>query len=120
MPTKPETETTGANLVEIRDLSVHFELRGGTLSRLLGRDTGTIKAVDGVNLALREGEVVGLVGESGSGKSTLGRALLGLVPATAGSIRRAAWSSPLVPACSPGSPTPTRSRWSPCWRTRST
>jgi peptide/nickel transport system ATP-binding protein len=86
LPTKPETETTGANLVEIRDLSVHFELRGGTLSRLLGRDTGTIKAVDGVNLALREGEVVGLVGESGSGKSTLGRALLGLVPATAGSI----------------------------------
>ncbi len=86
MPTKPETsEETGA-LVEVRDLSVHFELRGGTLSRLFGRDTGTIKAVDGVNLALRPGEVVGLVGESGSGKSTLGRALLGLVPATYGSI----------------------------------
>jgi oligopeptide/dipeptide ABC transporter ATP-binding protein len=86
LPTKPETVATGANLVDIRDLSVHFELRGGTLSRLLGRDTGTIKAVDGVNLGLRLGEVVGLVGESGSGKSTLGRALLGLVPATEGSI----------------------------------
>jgi peptide/nickel transport system ATP-binding protein len=73
--------------VEVRDLSVHFELRGGLLSRLFGRDTGTIKAVDGVNLALQPGEVVGLVGESGSGKSTLGRALLGLVPATEGSIR---------------------------------
>jgi peptide/nickel transport system ATP-binding protein len=72
--------------VEVRDLSVHFELRGSTLSRLLGRDTGTIKAVDGINLSLRPGEVVGLVGESGSGKSTLGRALLGLVPATEGSI----------------------------------
>jgi peptide/nickel transport system ATP-binding protein len=72
--------------VEVRDLSVHFALRGGTLSRLFGRDTGTIKAVDGVNLALRPGEVVGLVGESGSGKSTLGRALLGLVAATSGSI----------------------------------
>jgi peptide/nickel transport system ATP-binding protein len=72
--------------MEVRDLSVHFDLRGGTLSRLFGRDTGTIKAVDGVNLALRPGEVVGLVGESGSGKSTLGRALLGLVPATDGSI----------------------------------
>jgi peptide/nickel transport system ATP-binding protein len=72
--------------MEVRNLSVHFELRGGTLSRLLGRDTGTIKAVDGVDLALRPGEVVGLVGESGSGKSTLGRALLGLVPATEGSI----------------------------------
>ncbi len=72
--------------MEVRDLSVHFELRGGTLSRLFGRDTGTIKAVDGIDLALRPGEVVGLVGESGSGKSTLGRALLGLVPATSGSV----------------------------------
>ena len=93
MPTKPDTRSdtspegpATAPLVEVRDLSVHFELRGGTLSRLFGRDTGTIKAVDGVNLALRPGEVVGLVGESGSGKSTLGRALLGLVPATDGSI----------------------------------
>jgi len=72
--------------VEIRDLSVYFQLRGGSLARLFGRDTGTIKAVDGVNLSLQPGEVVGLVGESGSGKSTLGRALLGLVPATQGSI----------------------------------
>jgi oligopeptide/dipeptide ABC transporter ATP-binding protein len=86
LPTKPETASTTGPLVEVRDLSVHFELRGGTLSRLFGRDTGTIKAVDGVDLALRPGEVVGLVGESGSGKSTLGRALLGLVPATNGSI----------------------------------
>ncbi len=86
MPTKPDTTSDAPSLVEVRDLSVHFELRGGTLARLLGRDSGTIKAVDGVNLALRPGEVVGLVGESGSGKSTLGRAFLGLVPATSGSI----------------------------------
>jgi peptide/nickel transport system ATP-binding protein len=86
LPTKPDTTSAG-HLVEVRDLSVHFELRGSTLARLLGRDTGTIKAVDGINLDLRPGEVVGLVGESGSGKSTLGRALLGLVPATRGSIR---------------------------------
>jgi peptide/nickel transport system ATP-binding protein len=86
LSTKPETPAATAPLVEIRDLSVYFELRGGTLARLFGRDTGTIKAVDGVNLALQPGEVVGLVGESGSGKSTLGRALLGLVTATEGSI----------------------------------
>jgi peptide/nickel transport system ATP-binding protein len=87
LSTKPETPTATSPLVEVRDLSVYFELRGGTLARLFGRDTGMIKAVDGINLELRPGEVVGLVGESGSGKSTLGRALLGLVPATTGSIR---------------------------------
>ena len=90
MPTKPEAApvpTTGSDpIIDIRDLAVHFALRGGSLARLLGSDTGTIKAVDGINLQLRRGEVVGLVGESGSGKSTLGRALLGLAPATAGSI----------------------------------
>jgi peptide/nickel transport system ATP-binding protein len=91
LPTKPDVSPVATSeagpLVEVRDLSVHFQLRGGTLARLFGRDTGTIKAVDGIDLALRPGEVVGLVGESGSGKSTLGRALLGLVPATSGSVR---------------------------------
>ncbi len=86
MPTKPETTTGSDTLIDVSDLSVHFALRGGNLARLVGRDTGTVKAVDGVNLALRRGEVVGLVGESGSGKTTLGRALLGLAPATDGSI----------------------------------
>ncbi|HWJ83536.1 MAG TPA: oligopeptide/dipeptide ABC transporter ATP-binding protein [Nocardioides sp.] len=86
MPTKPETRAGTDTIIDVRDLSVHFDLRGSTLARLLGRDTGTIRAVDGVDLALRRGEVLGLVGESGSGKSTLGRALLGLVPATEGSI----------------------------------
>jgi len=90
LPTKPDTTTeqdTGPGLViDVRDLSVHFDLQGSMLARMFGRDTGTVKAVDGVDLTLRRGEVVGLVGESGSGKSTLGRALLGLVPATEGVI----------------------------------
>jgi peptide/nickel transport system ATP-binding protein len=54
---------------------------------MVGRSSGTVRAVDGVNISLAPGEVLGLVGESGSGKSTLGRALLGLVRATGGSIR---------------------------------
>lgn len=84
MPMKPER--TDDVLLALDDLEVHYALRGGTFARLLGLDTGTVKAVDGVNLHLHRGEVLGLVGESGSGKTTLGRALLGLVPATAGSI----------------------------------
>ena len=67
MSTRPDPTGSTAPLVEIRDLSVYFQLRGGSLARLFGRDTGTIKAVDGVNLSLQPGEVVGLVGESGSG-----------------------------------------------------
>jgi oligopeptide/dipeptide ABC transporter ATP-binding protein len=72
--------------MSLRDVEVHFQLRGGSLARLFGLDTGTVKAVDGVTLDLHKGEVLGLVGESGSGKTTLGRALLGLVGTTGGSI----------------------------------
>jgi oligopeptide/dipeptide ABC transporter ATP-binding protein len=86
LPTKPDVSAETPPIIDIRDLSVRFGLGGSTLARLLGRETGVVKAVDGLNLTLRKGEVVGLVGESGSGKSTLGRALLGLVPAADGSI----------------------------------
>ena len=75
-----------ATLLEVRDVEVHFALRGGFLQRMLGRDTGAVKAVDGVSFSLRRGEVLGLVGESGSGKTTLGEAVLSLVRPTAGSV----------------------------------
>jgi len=48
------------------------------------RRGGEVRALDGVDLGIRRGEVVGLVGESGSGKTTLGRVLAGLVPLTSG------------------------------------
>lgn len=86
--TKPEAASTSrsANLLEVRDLKVHFGLRGNFIQRLLGRDVGSIKAVDGVSIELRRGEVLGLVGESGSGKTTLGRAILSLAKVTSGAI----------------------------------
>jgi oligopeptide/dipeptide ABC transporter ATP-binding protein len=86
LPTKPDQSVSAEPIIDIHDLSVRFSLGGSVLARMLGRETGVVKAVDGLNLTLRKGEVVGLVGESGSGKSTLGRALLGLVPAADGSI----------------------------------
>ena len=73
-------------LLSVRDLRTHFDVRGSFVDRLLGRQAGFVKAVNGVSFELRRGEVLGLVGESGSGKTTLGRSLLGLVPATSGEI----------------------------------
>jgi oligopeptide/dipeptide ABC transporter ATP-binding protein len=74
-------------LLEVHDLHTHYSVRGSFIDRLRGREAGAVAAVDGVSFDLRKGEVLGLVGESGSGKTTLGRTLLGLAPASAGSIR---------------------------------
>jgi oligopeptide/dipeptide ABC transporter ATP-binding protein len=69
-------------LVDIRGMKVHFPIRGG----LMGRAVASVKAVDGVDLQVKRGEVLGLVGESGCGKSTLGRAVLQLIKPTAGTV----------------------------------
>jgi microcin C transport system ATP-binding protein len=62
-------------VLEAKDLKVWFPIRRGVLRRTVGH----IKAVDGVSIALRKGETLGVVGESGSGKTTLGLALLRLI-----------------------------------------
>jgi oligopeptide/dipeptide ABC transporter ATP-binding protein len=82
-----DSDPVEAPLLEVRDLSTHYSVRGSFFDRLLGREAGSVRAVDGVSFDLRRGEVLGLVGESGSGKTTLGRTLLGLVRASDGSIR---------------------------------
>jgi oligopeptide/dipeptide ABC transporter ATP-binding protein len=74
--------TESENLIEIRGLKVYFEVKGSILKRTIG----LVKAVDGVNLEIKRGEILGLVGESGCGKTTVGRALLRLIPATEGEV----------------------------------
>jgi microcin C transport system ATP-binding protein len=62
-------------VVETQDLKVWFPIKRGFLRKVVGH----IKAVDGVSIAVRQGETLGIVGESGSGKTTLGLALLRLI-----------------------------------------
>jgi oligopeptide transport system ATP-binding protein len=69
-------------LLEIRKLKKYFPVGAGFFSR----GGGEVKAVDGVDLAVEDGETLGLVGESGCGKSTLGRTLLRLIEPTDGEI----------------------------------
>ena len=61
-------------VLEADDVRVHFPIRRGVLRRVVG----AVRAVDGVSIAVRAGETVGLVGESGSGKTTMGLAALRL------------------------------------------
>jgi oligopeptide/dipeptide ABC transporter ATP-binding protein len=68
-------------LLKLEDIHTYFRRPGG-----LSRRAGTVRAVDGVSLAVRPGETVGLVGESGCGKTTLGRTIVRLEKPTSGRI----------------------------------
>ena len=80
LPPRPLTggSVVTAPLLSLSRLEVHFPPRR--------RGGGTARAVDGVNLDVRQGEVLALVGESGCGKTTLARAVLGLQAPTAGTV----------------------------------
>ena len=74
--------TREEHLLEIKDLKLHYPVRAG----LMRRQVGSVKAVDGVTLDIRRGEILGLVGESGCGKSSFGRCILQLHKATSGQV----------------------------------
>ena len=69
--------------IELRNLKTHFLLNNRLLFK---RRIDTVRAVDGVSLAIEKGEILGLVGESGCGKTTLSRTLMQLIPATSGDV----------------------------------
>ncbi len=73
-------------ILRLTDLQVHFPIRGGLFDSLLGRAKGVVRAVDGIDLSIRKGEILALVGESGSGKTTTGRVVVKLTRQTGGTV----------------------------------
>ena len=73
-------------VVETRALQTHFVDNVGVLGEILRVKAGRVRAVDGVDIAIRRGETLAVVGESGSGKTTLGRTILRLEDPTGGKI----------------------------------
>jgi len=83
-PSPTAARTTSAPLLRLAGLEVHFPVRG--TGALFGRNRAVVRAVDGIDLEIRRGEVLALVGESGSGKTTTGRVVVKLTRPTGGSM----------------------------------
>ncbi|WP_254767748.1 ABC transporter ATP-binding protein [Salinilacihabitans rarus] len=77
--------SSGEPILQAENLTKYYDSSEGFIDTLLGRSQW-VKAVDGVDFELHDGETLGVVGESGCGKTTLGRALLQLIEPTDGSV----------------------------------
>ncbi|WP_392532408.1 dipeptide ABC transporter ATP-binding protein [Nostoc sp. C117] len=73
-------------ILSVTELKQYYSIEPNFIEKLFNRQEQTIKAVDGINLDLYPGEILGLVGESGCGKSTLSRTILQLIRPTAGKV----------------------------------
>jgi oligopeptide/dipeptide ABC transporter ATP-binding protein len=81
-PPKPE-RVPGEPLLEVSGLQKHFPVTRGIIFK---RQVGAVKAVDGIDFVVRQGETLGMVGESGCGKTTTGRMIMRLLAPTQGKI----------------------------------
>jgi peptide/nickel transport system ATP-binding protein len=73
-------------ILKITELKQHYTIEPNFIERIFKGEGQKIKAVDGINLELYPGEILGLVGESGCGKSTLSRTILQLITPTSGKV----------------------------------
>jgi peptide/nickel transport system ATP-binding protein len=81
-PRKSDMEQKNSILLEVRNLKKYFPIQRGFFRRVVGH----VRAVDGVDFFIREGETLGLVGESGCGKTTTGRLILRAIKPTEGEV----------------------------------
>ncbi|MEA5582577.1 ABC transporter ATP-binding protein [Nodularia harveyana UHCC-0300] len=73
-------------ILRITELQQHYKIEPNFIEKIWKKSGETIKAVDGINLEIYDGEILGLVGESGCGKSTLSRTILQLIRPTGGKV----------------------------------
>ncbi|OED41338.1 peptide ABC transporter ATP-binding protein [Chromatiales bacterium (ex Bugula neritina AB1)] len=92
--------STVDSILQIKNLKTHFPVKSGVFNRVVGQ----VRAVDGIDLNVHRGEVLGLVGESGCGKTTLGKSILQLVQPTSGSVHYRSASDSLESSAESGVP----------------